>query len=244
VSPGWTLSVMVIGMLALAQLLDSLAILAGLGQHGTMVMIRRALAQAVPDRSVSFTRLCEAYEAAGEWKNAAEACANALTLPGVTANDYSRMFSVALAKKEALTSLEINNLSGILEHLRTDPVGRDIADDLECQLGARLEDLNRLQRCTTALVAKAPNDARTISYQWALAMALDDFDLARTLIERARTTEMKPEGLEQMERGLATLEDTRRRKSWAWLSGALAVALAGAAAVVFATRKRGAHRTA
>src|SRR5262249_11481349 len=47
---GWTLSVMVIGMLALAQLLDSLAILAGLGQHGTMVMIRRALAQAVgPD---------------------------------------------------------------------------------------------------------------------------------------------------------------------------------------------------
>ncbi len=44
---GWTLSVMVIGMLALAQLLDSLAILAGLGQYGTMVMIRRALAQAV-----------------------------------------------------------------------------------------------------------------------------------------------------------------------------------------------------
>jgi membrane protease YdiL (CAAX protease family) len=47
---GWTLAVMVIGILALAQLLDSLAMLAGLGQHGTMVAIRRALAQAVgPD---------------------------------------------------------------------------------------------------------------------------------------------------------------------------------------------------
>ena len=47
---GGTLAVMVIGMLALAQLLDSLTMLAGLGQHGTMVAIRRALAQAVgPD---------------------------------------------------------------------------------------------------------------------------------------------------------------------------------------------------
>jgi membrane protease YdiL (CAAX protease family) len=47
---GWTLAVMVIGMLALAQMLDSLTMLAGLGQPGVMVLIRRALAQAVgPD---------------------------------------------------------------------------------------------------------------------------------------------------------------------------------------------------
>jgi membrane protease YdiL (CAAX protease family) len=47
---GRALVVMVVGMLALAQLLDSLTMLAGLGQHGAMVAIRRALAQAVgPD---------------------------------------------------------------------------------------------------------------------------------------------------------------------------------------------------
>ena len=47
---GWTLAVMVIGMMALAQLLDSLTMLAGLGQPGVMILIRRALAQAVgPD---------------------------------------------------------------------------------------------------------------------------------------------------------------------------------------------------
>lgn len=51
---GLALAVMVIGMLALAQLLDSLTMLAGLGQHGTMVAIRRALAQAVgPDLFVA-----------------------------------------------------------------------------------------------------------------------------------------------------------------------------------------------
>ncbi|PYN82087.1 MAG: hypothetical protein DMD96_08650 [Candidatus Rokuibacteriota bacterium] len=44
---GRTLSVMVVGMLALGQMLDSLTMLAGLGQHGSLVAIRRALAQAV-----------------------------------------------------------------------------------------------------------------------------------------------------------------------------------------------------
>ena len=47
---GQTLVVMVVGMLALGQALDSLTMLTGLGQRGSMVAIRRALAQAVgPD---------------------------------------------------------------------------------------------------------------------------------------------------------------------------------------------------
>jgi membrane protease YdiL (CAAX protease family) len=47
---GRTLVVMVVGMLALGQALDSLTMLVGLGQQGSMVAIRRALAQAVgPD---------------------------------------------------------------------------------------------------------------------------------------------------------------------------------------------------
>ena len=49
--PGWetgpALGVMVVGMLALGQALDSLAMLAGLGRQGTMVAIRRALEGAV-----------------------------------------------------------------------------------------------------------------------------------------------------------------------------------------------------
>jgi uncharacterized protein len=47
---GATLVLVVIGMLALGQTLDSLTVLAGLAQQGNMVMIRQALAQAVgPD---------------------------------------------------------------------------------------------------------------------------------------------------------------------------------------------------
>jgi membrane protease YdiL (CAAX protease family) len=43
---GRALLVMVVGMLALGQLLDSLTMLAGLGQQGAMALIRRALAEA------------------------------------------------------------------------------------------------------------------------------------------------------------------------------------------------------
>ena len=47
---GRTLVLAVLGILSLGQTLDSLTVLAGLAQHGNMVMIRRALAQAVgPD---------------------------------------------------------------------------------------------------------------------------------------------------------------------------------------------------
>ena len=47
---GRTLVIMAIGTLALGQMLDSLIMLAGLGQQGTMVVIRRALAGAAgPD---------------------------------------------------------------------------------------------------------------------------------------------------------------------------------------------------
>lgn len=43
---GTALAVMVVGMLALGQALDSLTMLVGLGQHGSMPVIRRALASA------------------------------------------------------------------------------------------------------------------------------------------------------------------------------------------------------
>jgi membrane protease YdiL (CAAX protease family) len=47
---GLTFLLVVVGMLALGQTLDSLTVLAGLSRHGNMVMIRRALAQAAgPD---------------------------------------------------------------------------------------------------------------------------------------------------------------------------------------------------
>jgi tetratricopeptide (TPR) repeat protein len=214
------------------------------GDHEAAIRYYRALAKAVPDRSVSFTRLCESYQAAGQWKKAADACATALTRPGVTAAEYAHFFAVMLAKKESLTNQEIEVLTNVIQHLREDPAGHDMADDLECQLGVRLEDSFRLQECTAALVARAPHDPKTISYQWALAVARDDFDGAEGLIASARETSMNPEGIDQMVRGLSSLRETRRSRFYAWGFGGLAVVLAGGAAMVFTSRRRRVPRPA
>jgi tetratricopeptide (TPR) repeat protein len=208
------------------------------GDHQAAIRFYKALAKAVPDRSVSYTRLCESYEAAGEWKNAVEACATALTRDGVTAGDYSHYFAVALAKKGPLSKPDIEVLTNVLDHLRGDPVGREMVDDLECQLALRLEDVNRLQKCTNALVSKSPDNPRTISYQWALALKRGNFDEATSLIERARATDMKPEGIDQMVRGLEAVHAVRRRKIYAWGFGALAVVIAAAGVVVLVSRRR------
>jgi tetratricopeptide (TPR) repeat protein len=214
------------------------------GDHQAAIKFYRALATAVPDRSVSFVRLCESYEAAGEWKNAVDSCALALTRPGVTANDYTHFFTLTLAKRGELAKEEVDALSNVVEHLREDPVGRDLADDLSCQLGVRLEDVLRLDQCTTALIAKAPNDPKTILYRWALAVARGNFDDAEALIDQARTTTMKPEGIDQMVRGLASLQKTQQRKVFAWSFGGVAVLFAAGAAMVFATRRRRTPRAA
>jgi predicted Zn-dependent protease len=209
------------------------------GDHQAAIKYYKALIKAVPDRSVSYTRLCESYEAAGDWKSAVETCATALTRDGVTVNEYAHYFTVALAKKGALSGQEVDVLSNVLDHLRGDPAGRQVVDDLTCQLGVRLEDVKRLEQCTTALAAKAPADPRTISYQWALALKRGNFDEAADLIERARATDMKPEGIDNMVRGTEAILATRRRRFYAWGFGALAIALGlGAATVFFVSRRR------
>src|SRR5450432_4203584 len=207
------------------------------GDHEAAIGYYKALVKAVPDRSVSFTRLCESYEAAGHWQEAMEACANALTAPGVTVQEYAHYFTLALAKKGPLTSQEVDVLDKVIAHLQGDPNDREIADDLQCQLGVRQEDVPLLEQCTSALAVKAPDDPRTISFLWALAIAKGNLDEAQALIARARTSTMKPEGIEEMERGLASIRERQRHSAYAWGFGGLGVLLASVGAVVFMTRR-------
>jgi hypothetical protein len=214
------------------------------GDHPAAVRYYKALVKAVPDRSVSFTRLCEAYEAAGEWQNSVQACATALTRPGVTVNDYERYVGLALKKKGALTAQEVQILDNVIQHVREDPAGGEAAADLECQLGVRLEDEVRLRECTGALALKAPDDPRTISYEWALAMKLGNYREAAAIIDRARSTSMTPEGISQMVHGLASIQESHKRSVYVWMLGGVAFVMLAAAGIVFATKRRATLRTA
>jgi tetratricopeptide (TPR) repeat protein len=214
------------------------------GDHQAAIQFYKAMIKAVPDRSVSYTRLCESYEAAGDWKSAMETCATALTHGGTTTKDYAHYFALALAKKGPLTREDVDVLAGVIQHLRGDDGGRELAVDLDCQLAVRIEDLARLQECTQALVARAPDDPKTISYQWALALKRSNFQEAEDLLERARSTDMEPAGIEQMVRGMESVRAGRRRKIYIWSFAGLAVLGLAGTAMIWMTRRRRLLRSA
>ena len=83
-----------------------------------------------------------------------------------------------------------------------------------------------------ALVARAPDDAKTIQYQWALAMAEGKLDAAEKLVARARGLGISVDNMQR-----ATLTDVHER--W-WRRGLVVLAAAllfGAVAVLFRRRR-------
>lgn len=161
-----------------------------------------ASARAVPEAAIGFRNACDNWAKAGDTAKAIRFCRAALGTPGVTTKDHEAFARLVLKKDEPLTQEERTDIEEMLVHLRNEPGTAALVQQLTCDLGTKLEDPKRLQECTDALVKTAPNDAKTISYLWALAMAKGDLAEATRLIDRAKQAGMKPEGLALMQKGV------------------------------------------
>jgi hypothetical protein len=95
---------------------------------------------------------------------------------------------------------------------------------LRCEVDLRVKDFAALETCTKELAVKAPEDPKTISLQWALALEKSNRADALALIDRARGAGMDDAGIAQMKR--ATRAMTLRR------IGLLVVLVAAMAGVV------------
>lgn len=222
----------------LMDLAEKAGVAAKKGDHRAAVKYFAALAKAVPDRSISFAKMCSSYEALGEWDNAVEACRTALGLEGVTVADSVHFVHLMLAKKGALTPAQIEDVASVVEHLRSDEPTRAAANDLDCEVGLRLEDVKRLETCATALATAAPDDPRTLSHQWALAIARKDYGEARNVIALAKNTEMPSTAIEQMEAATAAAEPPWRRVARDWRVPAAASVVLAALIALFIVRRR------
>ncbi len=203
------------------------------GDHATSARLYGALATAVPDRAVSFVKMCQEYEALGELGKAMNACGDALLRDGTTVADYSRFVALVLSKPGSLSAKEIGAVDQVLSHMRADPAGRVAADDLDCAVGARTADVTRLEECTAALSARAPSEPKTLVYRWALAVARGNSGDAERLRAQAEAAGVGPEDLARMEDVARAHASTQHRRFWLELSGAallvVAFALVGAA---------------
>jgi tetratricopeptide (TPR) repeat protein len=198
-----------------------------------------AMAKAVPDEALGYRKACESYEKVGERDKALALCGNALTVHGVVLDDYARFSKLQLGSSAPLSAPQIEGLNQIIEHLKKESGAEVTAAQIECDLGVRLEDSKRLRRCTNVLAQKAPSDAKTLTYRWALAMQESDFDAARSVIEQAKKAAVEPKAIASMQAATVARSSLGARLAKYWKIEAVAL-LAIAAGFLFwvALRRR------
>jgi hypothetical protein len=199
-----------------------------------------ALAKAVPERAIGFARLCQLLEKTNQGPAAIVACRTAIGLPGVTVDDYARFVRLVLATPGALAPKDADEVKAVIAHLRAQPDLRTLPSQLQCELATHQADTAALEECTAALAAAAPSDARTISYQWALALQKGDSGEARRLIRKAGDSGM-PAGAVKLMTQQTDARFSRwsqRLSDWQFSAPLLVALLAGAASVVALARRR------
>ena len=207
------------------------------GDHRAAIRYYTALAKAVPDRSIAFSKMCDEYVAVDEHVNAVATCGLALFRDGVTAKDYVHYMNLILSAPGKLDEKETSALATVIAHLREDPKQAALADELECETGVRTGNADQLAECTKGMAARSPDEPKTLVYEWNLAMQRHQYDAARQLLERAKTTQMKPEAIAQMETETGETVEQCARMTWLGI-GTLLTLGAGGLVTAFALRRR------
>lgn len=216
------------------------------GDHAAAIKYYRAMAKAVPDRAISFTKLCTQYEAVGDMSNAIASCKSALGKGGATLNDHARLVRLLLKKDGTLPPSEVADIDAVLAHMQQELsasaakgqlASKVLVQQLACELGLRLDDKARLETCTRALETLAPTDPRSFVFSFAHALARKDLPAAEQVIEAARRTGLGATAIDHMRERLQLERDSQ--PLWTklladariWGSVALIALLAGVALI-------------
>ncbi len=187
----------------LMDLADKAKVASDGGNHSQASKYWEATVLAVPGVALGYRRTCDEAHQAKELVRAFNYCRAALGREGVKLADYEHYFALLQESPQQLQPEQLQDLLEMSKHVRTQEGGEKLADAIDCEYGIRASDMAKLDACSKKLAVVAPNDPKTITYQWALALGEDRFDDARALIERARKTTMKPEGVRAMEAATA-----------------------------------------
>jgi hypothetical protein len=212
------------------------------GRYLDAIKYFKTLAKAVPDRAVSFRKICKSYQALGEWQNALNYCGIALSRLGVLDEDFERFARIALDMKPGLTQRDGQDLDAVAQHLRTQLPQSTLADEITCETGLKLKDNRRLKDCTDRLTVSAPNDPKTFTFRWAFALQRGDAVAARHILEEAKRKAIPPKMIRNMEEATVKYASSMR---WRWLSSrpvllgaVLLILIAGVAASLVMRRRQ------
>jgi hypothetical protein len=168
------------------------------GEHAAAARYYGAIAKAAPTVAYPSRQMCVELEAAGDVPTAIQACRAAITRLGSTMGDYTRFVSLVLGSKEPLPPDERKELDNVLKHMQQQQPGA-VTTMLRCEVALRFKDVPTLEACTAELSKLAPNDPKTVSLQWALAVEKRDRGTAISLLDRARSVGVSATVLAKME---------------------------------------------
>ena len=192
--------------------------------HAAAARFYGALAKAAPTVAYPTRQMCVELEAAGDPEKAIQACRSAIMRAGSTEADYARFVTLVLGSKGPLPGDERKELETVIGHMEKETKGDAVPTTLRCEMDLRFKDIPALEACTAGLTRLAPNDPKTVSLQWALAVEKRDRPAALSFLDRARAVGVSAAALARMEEGTRAI---RRRQSLRLALLLVAAALAG-----------------
>jgi hypothetical protein len=201
--------------------------------HQASIRYYRALAASIPNQAQGWSKLCQSYEAARDKQRALGACKYAIDREGAELQDFTRFVDLMVSKPEELLPEERTAVSGVLAHLDKQPGLAVPAAHVRCKAAVKMDDRANLEACTAVLAKSAPDDPKTVVFQWSLAVMRGQRDQAALLVDRARAMGVETDSLERM--SSVTSASGRRRSV---LLGGIALGAAAFLLALFALRRR------
>jgi tetratricopeptide (TPR) repeat protein len=158
----------------------------------------RAVAATLPEEARGWSLLCQAYETARDRDRAVRACKYAIERKGAELKDYQRYVALMTAKPDDLLPEERRDVNEVLEHLDKQPDLAIPTAHLRCEAAIKMNDAAALAACSTVLAKAAPNDPKTVVFQWSLAVMRGDREQAGTLLERAEKMGLAAASIDRM----------------------------------------------
>jgi hypothetical protein len=155
------------------------------GDKAAVVKFYRALVAAVPEVSISYSKLCEAYEDLGDLAKAERSCQLALSKPGARPQDFEHYVRLVLDQPDTPRAAQITNLNILIDHLKAKPSVQPLAWQLDCQVAARLGESSRLEACIGELAKRKVSESIVVPFRWKLAMLQLKFGEAGQLAQAA-----------------------------------------------------------
>lgn len=169
------------------------------GDWAAAVRFYRALAAVVPEVSVPFRQLCDAYQHNGEIDKATRSCELALTKRGVEPRDFESYVRLVVSQPGDLTAAQIKNLNTLVEHLQSKQSTAVLAVQLDCEVAGKLRELGHLHACVAELDRRQQPAAVSLPYRWKIAMLENDLARAKQLMESPDAKGVSDEVLQRIQ---------------------------------------------